>query len=89
MLVVFQYNNGKEAQMQEHYAKILQKLKRGTYRALSPAAPAPIAKGEESETPPTESDTDELEQLRAEADEKGIEYHHRAGPAKLRELLGK
>ncbi len=34
---------------------------------------------------PTEAD--ELEALRAELDKRGIKYHHRAGAAKLRELL--
>jgi hypothetical protein len=30
---------------------------------------------------------DELSALKAEADRRGIKYHHRAGVAKLRELL--
>jgi hypothetical protein len=30
---------------------------------------------------------DELEDLRAECDKKGIKYHHKAGAAKLAELL--
>ena len=31
---------------------------------------------------------DRLAELKAEADEKGIKYHHKAGVAKLEELLG-
>lgn len=30
---------------------------------------------------------DDVEALKAEADRRGIKYHHRAGVAKLRELL--
>lgn len=31
--------------------------------------------------------TDELEELKAKCDELGIKYHHKAGVAKLKELL--
>lgn len=77
MQVVFTDNNGKQKRMQRRYAEILQNLKRGTFQELTPA---PAAENPEVE---------ELKRLRAEADSLGIEYHHRAGPAKLRELLGK
>lgn len=77
MLVVFTDNKGKESQMQKRYAEILQKLKRGTFQEIQTA---PAVQNPELE---------ELPKLRAEADALGIEYHHRAGVAKLRELLGK
>ena len=32
-------------------------------------------------------ESDELAKLKSEADRRGIKYHHRAGVAKLRELL--
>lgn len=35
----------------------------------------------------TMADGDEVTELRAQLDAKGIAYHHKAGPAKLRELL--
>ncbi|MEQ9634604.1 MAG: hypothetical protein RLW68_00820 [Devosia marina] len=41
---------------------------------------------EQAMKPGVEPD-DETEALRAECDAKGIKYHHKAGPAKLRELL--
>jgi len=75
MQVVFNYNNGRTSQMQERYAKILKKLGRGTYGPVEVEQAQPI-------------EVLEVEQLRAEADRRGIEYHHRAGAAKLRELLG-
>jgi len=75
MHVVFKYNNGRTAQMTERYAKVLEKLGRGTYSEL----------GTEKNL---SSDFSEVEQLRAEAEKRGISYHHRAGIAKLRELLG-
>jgi hypothetical protein len=75
MHVVFLYNNGKTAQMTERYAKVLAKLGRGTYSEL------------DTEKKPS-NELPEVEQLRAEAEKRGIAYHHRAGIAKLRELLG-
>lgn len=36
---------------------------------------------------PQAAPVDEADALRAELDRRGIKYHHRAGPAKLRELL--
>lgn len=33
------------------------------------------------------AEVDEVETLRVELDKRGIKYHHRAGAAKLRELL--
>lgn len=74
MHVVFSYNNGKTAQMTERYAKVLAKLGRGHYSELD-------ADKNRSH------DVNEIEQLRAEATKRGIEYHHRTGIAKLRELL--
>lgn len=75
MHVVFTYNNGRTSQMTERYAKVLEKLGRGTYSEMD------SKKVQQNEVP-------EVEQLRAEAEKRGIPYHHRAGIAKLRELLG-
>lgn len=44
---------------------------------------APKKKTEKAE----KEDDSELEELRSEADELGIEYHHKAGVKKLKELI--
>jgi hypothetical protein len=75
MQVSFKHKNGRVSQMTKRYAEILTKLGRGTYSEII-------------ESPPLYSDPG-IEELRAEADRLGIAYHHRAGAAKLRELLGK
>jgi len=76
MQVVFNHKNGRASQMQKRYAVILQKLGKGTFAEL--AAPLPPAANE-----PT------IEELREEADRRGIGYHHRTGFARLREMLGR
>lgn len=76
MNVVFSHKNGRQEQMAKRYAEILQKLGRGTYSEIA-------NKKTQIE------DVNDIEHLRAEADRLGIEYHHRTGLAKLRELLGR
>jgi hypothetical protein len=76
MQVVFNHKDGRTSQMHRRYAVILKNLGKGTFSEVI--------------TPKTQpSEELEIELLRAEADERGIEYHHRTGPVKLRELLGR
>ena len=82
MSIELELKNGKRRKFHANVAKVLvaRGLARepGGYqtRELRAEAPAPA---------PTVDD--ELEALKAEADRRGIKYHHRAGVAKLRELL--
>ncbi len=43
---------------------------------------------EQATRPAAEPESDEVTELRSQLDAKGIPYHHKAGAAKLRELLG-
>jgi hypothetical protein len=77
MKVELELKNGKNRKFHPEVAKVL--VARGLgkelgYQTRELRAEAPKA-------------PDELAALKAEADKRGIKYHHRAGVAKLRELL--
>lgn len=78
MKVELELKNGKKRKFHAQVAKVLVARGMGKEamgyqtRELRAEAPKPV---------------DELEALKAEADKRGIAYHHRAGVAKLRELL--
>lgn len=82
MSIELELKNGKRRKFHANVAKVLvaRGLARepGGYqtRELRAEPPAPVPAVD-----------DELEALKAEADRRGIKYHHRAGVAKLRELL--
>lgn len=82
MKVELELKNGKRKQFPERVAKVL--LARGLARE-----PMGYQTRELRAEPPKVAPVvdDELEALKAEADRRGIKYHHRAGVAKLRELL--
>lgn len=75
------HKNGREEMMSRRFADILSKMGRVTYQTRDMQA-------EPARPEPAKPATDEAAQLRAELDKRGIKYHHRAGVAKLRELLG-
>jgi len=66
--------NGQQREVRDSVgeALIARRLARPVYQTRDMRAAEPV---------------DELSALRAEADKRGIKYHHRAGVAKLRELL--
>jgi hypothetical protein len=77
MKVELELKNGRRKAFPAKLAKVL--VARGlgkemTYQTREIRAEAPKA-------------PDEADALRAELDKRGIKYHHRAGVAKLRELL--
>lgn len=82
MSIELELKNGKRRKFHANVAKVL--VARGLAREpvgyqtreLRAELPAPVPVAD-----------DELEALKAEADRRGIKYHHRAGVAKLRELL--
>lgn len=88
MSIELELKNRKRRKFHANVAKVLvaRGLARepGGYqtRELRAEVPAPAP----ASTPEPVVD-DELEALKAEADKRGIKYHHRAGVAKLRELL--
>ncbi len=88
MKVDFTYRNGRVREMQEKHADILQKIGKGTYQTRELRA-AGNRQWEAEALPIRQSpaELDEVDALRAELDRRGIKYHHRAGVAKLRELL--
>jgi hypothetical protein len=75
--------------------KVELELKNGTRKAFNQkVAKVLVARGLARETMGyqtremrAEPVLDEADRLRAELDKRGIKYHHRAGVAKLRELL--
>lgn len=79
MKVELKLKNGKVKQFPEPVAKVLVARGLGAYQTRElRAAPASV---------PAPAKDNELEALKAEADKRGIKYHHRAGVARLRELL--
>lgn len=66
--------NGQQREVRDSVgeALIARRLARPVYQTRDMRAAGPV---------------DELSALKAEADRRGIKYHHRAGVAKLRELL--
>lgn len=91
MKVELELKNGRRKAFPEKLAKVLVKRGVGAYqtrelRAESPApAPSPAAHPQAEKS--SEESMTEADKLRAELDSRGITYHHRAGVAKLRELL--
>lgn len=84
--------NGRCRAFPDAIAKVLVKRGLGTYltrdmRAAEPAITAPEAAAVVAEVEVASQAPDDLESLKAQADARGIKYHHRAGVAKLRELL--
>lgn len=71
----------REAQKDRQIAEMAERME--AMEALLQSALAPKPEPE----PEPEPDGDEVTELRAQLDAKGIPYHHKAGPAKLRELL--
>lgn len=82
MSIELELKNGKRRKFHANVAKVL--VARGLAR--EPAAYQTRELRAEVPAPAPVVD-DELEALKAEADKRGIKYHHRAGVAKLRELL--
>lgn len=75
------HKNGREEMMPRRFADILAKMGRVTYQTRDMQA-EPVRSASAEATKEIEADN-----LRAELDNRGIKYHHRAGVAKLRELL--
>lgn len=90
MKVELELKNGKRRAFNAQVAKVLvargigrevvqeEVSQRYMTRDMRCGAPAPVQENPVS---------DELSELKAEADRRGIKYHHRAGVAKLRALL--
>ena len=76
MKVELELKNGSRKAFNQKIAKVL--VARGLARE---------AMGYQTRELRAESVLDEADRLRAELDKRGIKYHHRAGVAKLRELL--
>lgn len=91
MKVELELKNGRRKAFPEKLAKVLVKRGVGAYqtrelRAESPA-PAPEPTAQPQSDGASQDSMSEVDKLRAELDSRGISYHHRAGVAKLRELL--
>ena len=71
--------NGMQREVRDSVGRVL--VKRGLAREVK-AEPAPGRYLDREMKPESEAD-----RLRAECDRRGIKYHHRAGEARLRELL--
>ena len=82
MKVELELKNGKTRKFHPQVAKVL--VARGMGREMGYQTREMRAAPEV--TPQTTQDV-EADALRAELDKRGIKYHHRAGVAKLRELL--
>lgn len=87
MKVELTLKNGKTRAFHPQVAKVLER--KGLGYQTREMRPDDNAKWERGDLGRSEADVevDELETLKAEADRRGIKYHHRAGVAKLRELL--
>lgn len=82
MSIELELKNGKRRKFHANVAKVL--VARGLAREPGGYQTREL-RAEVPATVPVVDD--ELEALKAEADRRGIKYHHRAGVAKLRELL--
>lgn len=76
MKVELTLKNGKTRAFHPMVAKVLER--RGLGYQTREMRPEPVQ---------VKREDDEIDSLKAEADRRGIKYHHRAGVAKLRELL--
>lgn len=84
MSIELELKNGKRRKFHANVAKVL--VARGLAREPGGYQTREL-RAEVSAPAPVPVVDDELEALKAEADKRGIKYHHRAGVAKLRELL--
>lgn len=77
--VTFTYKDGRTRRMSQRDANLLQRMRRGTVAAETPAAPpAPSA---------VDLDAMDDDALRALAKDLGVKVHHKAGADKLRAAL--
>lgn len=90
------HKSGREEIMDERYAKVLSKMRRGTYmtrdlRADVSAAPQSHAAQAPDPAVPADAgdglDTRSKEELHAIAKERGVTVHHAAGADKVRAAL--
>jgi len=81
MKVELELKNGKRRSFHSQVAKVL--VARGIGREVMGYQTRELRAAPEAKP----SEDDEVVTLRAELDKRGIKYHHRAGVAKLRELL--
>lgn len=80
MKIELELRDGKRKLFPEPVAKVL--IKRGLGKV-----PEQVEKVATYQTRDMRADESELDALKAEADRRGIHYHHRAGVVRLRELL--
>lgn len=100
--VIFTYNDGRKRLMPERDAKIMAKLKKGTYgvaadvpaviqnpEIIQPPAPLAPAPADPANTAPSSDGLDEMsrEELLKFAEESGLKIHGRTGDEKIRETL--
>lgn len=87
MKVEITLKNGRKMRTTEAVARVLRSrmLVAADYQTAVLVSPETQAEVEAPNVGVVESE--ELEDLRAKARERGIQFHHRAGVAKLRELL--
>lgn len=81
MKVELELKNGKRREFHANVAKVL--VSRGLGREVMGYQTREMRAAPEAKP----SEDDEVSALRAELDKRGVKYHHRAGVAKLRELL--
>lgn len=80
MKTELELKNGKRRKFHANVAKVLVARGLGTEVSMG-------YQTREMRAEPAKAEPDEADALRAELDKRGIKYHHRAGVAKLRELL--
>ena len=83
MSIELELKNGKRRKFHANVAKVL--VARGMGKEVMGYQTREL-RAEPARSPEPVQDS-ELEALKAEADKRGVKYHHRAGVARLRELL--